>query len=148
MPNKYGSLELRYYYLLSDIYYYFDNDLMSLKSKIEVFRRLDSFIEKMEKLEDDELICCSNLLINILNMFLDNKKINGALFHKIVFSCLPFDIDIANNTLKNSVGIERIEINGVLLNKNNCVLQDGNEIITLEQEAMKIKIETKAKNLN
>lgn len=148
VPNKHGSIELKYYSLLSDIFYYFDNNLICLESKIEVFFCLEPFIKEMEKLENDELICCSNLLINILYMFLDNKNIDLSLFNKIAKSCLPFDIDIANNTLKKFVGRAKIKINGVLLNKTNCLLKDGTEIITFEQEKMKKKIETQAKNIN
>ena len=122
--------------------------MICLESKIEVFFCLEPFIKEMEKLENDEIICCSNLLINILYMFLDNKNIDHSLFYKIVQSCLPFDIDIANNTLKKYVGRIKIKINGILLNKTNCLLQDETEIITFEQEKMKKKIETQAKNIN
>ena len=73
VPNKYGSIELRYYSLLSDLFYYFNNKPeISLKLKLKVFSDLSSFIQKMNDLENEELICCSNLLINILHMFLDN----------------------------------------------------------------------------
>lgn len=119
--------------------------MICLESKIEVFFCLEPFIKEMEKLENHELICCSNLLFNILYIFLDNKNIDHSLFDKILLSCLTFDIDIANNTLKKFVGRAKIKINGVLLNKANCLLQDGTEIITFEKEKMKKKLKLKQK---
>lgn len=149
VPNKYGSKELRYYSLLSDIFYYFNNKFdLDLESKIEAFLCLNLFIKNMEKLDDNELISCSNLLINILYMFLDNKDIIYSKFDKIVQSCLPFDINIANNTLANLAGKAKMKIDGVSLSKTNCFIKTGDEIITLEKESMKKKIEIKAKYIN
>ena len=147
VPNKYGSIELRYYSLLSDLFYYFNSKPeISLKSKLKVFSDLSSFIKKMNDLENEELICCSNLLINILYMFLDNQKINHPLFYKIVDSCLPFDINIANKVLQLLILNNKtvVKLNGILINDKNCVIKTGDEIITLEDESEKKKNRNKS----
>ena len=149
VPNKYGSKELKYYSLLSDVYYYFINKPeINLEEKSTVFMYLSPLIEKMNYLNEEELISCSNLLINILYMFLDNETINDSLFTKIVSSCFPFDINIANKTLASITKYPVMKINGELININNCNLKDGNEIITFEKIKVKKKFEIAAKNIN
>jgi hypothetical protein len=149
VPNKYGSKELKYYSLLSDVYYYFINKPeINLEEKSSVFLYLRPLIEKMNDLNEEELISCSTLLINILYMFLDNKTINDSLFTKIVDSCLPFDIKVANKTLSSITKHRVMKINGEFINVNNCNLEDGNEIITFEKIKVKKKFEIAAKNIN
>ena len=149
VPNKYGSNELKYYSLLSDVYYYFINKPeINLEEKSSVFLYLRPLIEKMNDLNEEELISCSTLLINILYMFLDNKTINDSLFTKIVDSCLPFDINVANKTLSSITKHRVMKINGEFINVNNCNLKDGNEIITFEKIKVKKKFEIAAKNIN
>lgn len=74
VPNKYGTNEIQFYSLLSDIFYYFEKskgDKVNLKEKFNKFWMLKYFIDRMNDL-DEKLIINSNLLINMI-YFLKKK---------------------------------------------------------------------------
>ena len=149
IPNKFGSKELRFYSLLNDLFYYFHFSGIRLDELFDIFSILSVFINKIK--EDDEyIIKKSNYLFNILYMYLENKKIDTNMFFDIVSTCLPFDSETANNTiksLKNLRIIIKFTINGIPLEKYEDSIT-GNETIVLEYPSKKIKIETLSKNIN
>jgi len=150
VPNKKGCLELKYYSLLSDIFFYFNNNNknVDLLKRLRIFKALSIFINNMKNIEDNELISNSNLLINILYMYLEMETIEYEILCKIVLTCLPFDLNLANKTLKLFIGNEYIKINDETINENNSFIRNGEEIITLEDEDYKKIIKIKSKCIN
>ena len=154
IPNKYGTNEIQYYSLLSDIYYYFNQN--NSKKKIPIIQRyhifsiLEEYILEMKNINDKELISQFNYLINILYIYLENESINLKELKYIVLSCLPFNEKIANETitiLKNKKLNFKFFINGKDIKCFYDNIKD-NDIITIVNEYLKIKIEIEAKYIN
>ena len=154
IPNKYGTIEIQYYSLLSDIYFYFNqNDpkkLMPLTQRHYMFSFLREYILEMKNIEDKELLANFNYLINILYIYLENESIKIKEFKYVVLSCLPFNQKIADQTIKI---LKENNINfNILINGESIETFDrnilGDDSIIISNEFLKIKIQTKAEYIN
>ena len=106
MPNRYGTFEIQYYSILNDLWFYFDPEYnnakkIKLSELLKVFRLLGYVYEDLDKKTDQEAINIFNYLVNILYIYKDSGLIELSIFHLIIYSCLSFDKDSANNRLKH-----------------------------------------------
>ena len=106
LPNKYGTFEIQYYSILNDLWFYFDPEYNNAKKiklfeLLKVFRLLGYVYEDLDKKTDQEAINIFNYLVNILYIYKDSGLIELSIFHLIIYSCLSFDKDSANNRLKH-----------------------------------------------
>ena len=148
VPNKYGTNEIQFYSLLSDIFFYFEKfkgDKINLKEKFQKFYMLKYFIDKMNFLDEKELISNTNLLINMLYIFKEKGDIDNHLFSLIVKSCTPFNTEIANeslNFLQNNNELD-LYINNISFKSYKKKIKE-NDIITFKiSKNSKIQIEAK-----
>ena len=106
MPNRYGTFEIQYYSILNDLWFYFDPEYnnakkIKLSELLNVFRLLGYVYKDIDKKTDQETINIFNYLVNILYIYKDSGLIELSIFHLIIYSCLSFDKDSANNRLKH-----------------------------------------------
>ena len=152
IPNKRGTIELQFYCLLNDIYFYFNNKkkTIDLETKFSKFMYLQPFIEKLSRfINPNDIILRANYLINILYMFLEAESLQHLIFRKIVKACLPFDRELANEVLKLIKRKFKITINNKEYDNDNIIINDGEEtIIIIDRTQEYKKINTKAKYIN
>ena len=151
IPYKYGVKELQFYSLLNDLYFYFIDPKTDLKGKYNVFLKLKLFISYMKEIKENLILKC-NYLINILYIYKENGYIDLDMFKKIVYTCLPFDKNVANEALKKikqeTLGEDiSIYINNISIENYKGVLT-GEENVILENRNTKVKINILSKYIN
>lgn len=150
IPYKYGTKELKYYSLLSDLFFYFHFTNKQINDLFNIFSHIKIFINKIKE-GDEHLILKFNYLFNILYMYLHNNYIDQNIFIDIVTTCLSFDKEKANEVFKKFqeiIGDAPIcLINGIPIKKYKGKIT-GNEIISYEYPSLKIKFQTLTKNIN
>ena len=102
-PNQYGTNEIQFFSLLSDIFFYFQKtkeDKVNLKEKYEKFVMLKYYIDRMHLLDCKDLISNTNYLVNMLYIFKEKGCIDLHIFSLIVKTCVPFDINVAKKAIK------------------------------------------------
>ena len=150
VPYKYGTKELKFYSLLSDLFFYFSSTKCPIIDLYKVFKIMKLFIINM--INDDELLILKcNYLINILYMYLESGNIDKNIFKEIVTTCIPFNEKYANNVLKN-IKYELTDDDVILIDDIPITKYEGNlsgdEKIILQDKSKNIKIETFSKYVN
>ena len=150
VPNKYGTNEFQFFSLLSDTYYYFqdtEGDKINLKEKFNKFVALKYLINRMNNLDEKQLISNTNLLINMLYIYKEKGTMNYYLFDLIIKTCTPFDAEVANESL-NLLKSYKLElyINGLYFKSYNNKINE-NDIISFTI-GKKSTINIKAKYFN
>ena len=116
IPTRFSeNIEYKYNKLLFDISHFLfpwdevfetknltDEEKNSISQKIHLFDYLSDFVEKMNLLNDSDLINNCDFLFNLLEIInqIEWKKRDYTLFEKIITMCYPFDLDYAKSQLK------------------------------------------------
>ena len=150
IPNKFGTFELQYFCIISDIFNYFKSKKLTFSQKVDVFVFFRELIARLNYLKDNEIILIFNYLINILYILLEKKSIQKNIFYLIVKSCLPFDQKNANSFINECKNNEDnfLKINGKYPHEYNEKEIKEEDEIELYAIHNKIIIKTKAKYIN
>ena len=155
VPYKNGTLEIQYYSILNDLWFFFDTKYNNKKSieindLVEIFSKLKNVYTDLDNKTDLESLIIFNYLVNILYIYKDSGYIDRSVLQSIVISCLSFDKNLANNsfkTFKNSDYLNKnLIINNIPSGNYNKEI-NGEEIVKIIGKYKK-NIEIKAKYIN